>query len=108
MAMKKKLILFLGVVSAGAILLAAEAARHNFKPKDGYVPDSKTAVKIAVAVWEPIYGEEQIAKEKPYRATLAGGVWTIKGSVPASMPGGVAVAEIAKDDGRILRVSHGK
>ena len=108
MSMRKKLILFLGVVSAGAFLLAAEAARHNLKPKDGYVPDSKTAMKIAVAVWEPIYGEEQIAKQKPYRAALTNGVWTVEGSLPASMVGGVAVAEIAKDDGRILRVSHGQ
>src|SRR5207244_2596454 len=101
MSMKKKLILFLGVVSAGAVLLAAEAARHNFKPKDGYVPDSKTAVKIAIAIWEPIYGEEQIAKQKPYRAALTNGVWTVEGSLPASVVGGVAVAEIAKNDGRI-------
>ena len=24
------------------------------KPKEGFVPDAKTAIKIAVAVWEPI------------------------------------------------------
>lgn len=106
--MKKKTTLLLALAVTGAVLLAAEAAKHTFKPKDGYVPDAKTAIKIAVAVWEPIYGEEQVAREKPYRATLASGVWTVEGSLPASMVGGVAVAEIAKDDGRILRVSHGQ
>jgi hypothetical protein len=26
--------------------------------RDGYVPDAKTALKIAKAVWEPIYGKK--------------------------------------------------
>ncbi len=106
--MKKNLILFLVASSVGAVLLAADRPRHNVKPKDGYVPDSKTAIKIAVAVWEPIYGEERIAGEKPYIAALSNGVWTVEGSLPASMLGGTAIAEIAKDDGRVLSVSHGK
>jgi hypothetical protein len=100
--------LFILAASTGAVLLAARAPRHNVKPKDGYVPNSKTAIRIAVAVWDPIYGDQQIAKEKPYRATLTNGIWTVEGSLPESMVGGVAIAEIAKDDGRILRVSHGQ
>jgi hypothetical protein len=78
------------------------------KPKNGYVPDSNTAIKIAVAVWEPIYGAEHIANEKPYTAVLANGVWTVHGAVPGGSVGGAAIAEIAQDDGRILRVGHGK
>lgn len=94
--------------------LATETLKHSVKPKDGFVPDSKTAVRIAVAVWEPIYGEGNIAEQKPYRARLADGVWTVEGSLPSLAPGqgvmvgGVALAEIAKEDGRVLRVSHGK
>jgi hypothetical protein len=92
-----------------ACAFAAGTAKHDFKPRDGYVPNAKTAITIAVAVWEPIYGEKQIAGEKPYRARLdTNGVWIVEGSLSASVPGGVAIAEIAKDDGRILRVSHGK
>jgi hypothetical protein len=82
--------------------------KHNYKPKEGYVPDEKTAIRIAVAVWIPIYGEKEIEKEKPYQAKLDKGVWTVEGSLPEDWLGGVAVAEIAKDDGCILRVSHGK
>jgi hypothetical protein len=105
----KRLILLVGLIAASAaILLAADAAKHNVKPKQGYVPDAKTAIRIAVAVWEPIYGEEQIAKQKPYTATLTNGVWTVEGSLPGPMLGGVAVAEIMKEDGRILGVSHGR
>jgi hypothetical protein len=83
-------------------------SKHNYKPKEGYVPDEKTAIRIAVAVWIPIYGEKEIEGEKPYQAKLDKGVWTVEGSLPEGWLGGVAVAEIAKDDGCILRVSHGE
>src|SRR6266478_2406301 len=97
------------VALAAAVAFAAETAKHNFKPKDGYVPDAKTAIRIAVAVWEPIYGEEQIAREKPYTARLStNSVWIVEGSLPKAYVGGVAVAEIAKEDGKILKVSHGQ
>lgn len=105
----KQVILFVGLLVASvAVLLAADAPKHNVKPKQGYVPDEKTAIRIAVAVWEPIYGEGQVAKQKPYKAALTNGVWTVEGSLPELKVGGVAVAEIMKDDGRILRVSHGR
>jgi hypothetical protein len=82
---------------------------HNYKPPQGYVPDAATAIKIAVAVWVPIYGQEQISQQKPFVAVLANGIWTVEGSLPKQYNhGGTAVAEISKDDGRILRVSHGK
>jgi hypothetical protein len=96
------------VLIALAVVFAAEPGAQSFKPKDGYVPDSKTAIAIAVAVWSPIYGEVMVAGEAPYRARLANGIWTVEGSLPGGVPGGVALAEIAKDDGRVLRVMHGQ
>ena len=72
----------------------------------GFVPDQQTAIAIAVAVWSPIYGREQIESEKPFRATLQNGVWTVTGTLPPGFNGGSAVAEIAQNDGRILRVIH--
>lgn len=89
-------------------LFAADESKHNSIPKSGVIPDKATAIKVAIAVWEPIYGAEQIAKEKPYRATLANGTWTVQGSLPKGWVGGVVLAEISKADGRILRISHGK
>jgi hypothetical protein len=85
-----------------------DGLKHNVVPEDGYVPTKDVAIKVAVAVWEPIYGADKIADEKPYRATLTEGVWTVKGSLPKGAKGGVALAEISKEDGRIIRVSHGK
>lgn len=89
-------------------VLAQEGQAHNYIPPSGYVPDAETAIRIAMAVWEPIYGKGKIAEEKPYQATLEGGVWIVKGSLPAGMAGGVAIAEISKKDAKVLRVSHGK
>jgi hypothetical protein len=86
----------------------AEETIHNYVPKDGYVPTADAAIKIAVAVWEPIYEAAKNAEEKPFHATLANGVWSLEGSLPKGWRGGVALAEISKADGRILRVSHGK
>jgi len=96
------------MLAMAGVLAAAETQRHTFRPKEGFVPNEKTAIKIAVAVWEPIYGENKIAGEKPYHASLSNGVWTVEGSLPKGLRGGVAFARIAKEDARILAVSHGQ
>ncbi len=96
------------VVAVAAMVCVAGDAESNYKPKEGYVPDAETEIAIAVAVWNPIYGKEHIAKEKPYTAILSKGIWTVMGSLPKGVRGGTAIAEISKDDGRILRVIHEK
>ncbi len=102
-------VLLLLLLASSGNPFGQEAERHNYKPAAGYVPNEETAIKIAVAVWIPIYGKDQIEKEKPYKAVLRDGIWYVSGSLPAGyVKGGVAEAEIAKDDGRILRISHGK
>jgi hypothetical protein len=82
---------------------------HNCKPIDGYVPDEETAIKIAVAVWSKIYGKNHIAEQKPYIASFKDGIWHISGTLPPKYDlGGTAYAEIIKESGKIIRVSHGK
>ena len=87
---------------------AQERLRSNNSPAEGYVPDGATAIKIAVAVCEPIYGHMQIASEAPYIARLKDGVWYVQGHLPEGHDGGVAEIEISKGTGEILRLSHGK
>lgn len=82
--------------------------KYNFKPKDGYIPDKETAIKIAIAIWTPIYGKKEIEKQKPYNAALDSGIWFVSGSLPKGWHGGVAEAEIIKENGKIIRISHGK
>jgi len=84
------------------------ATEHGVRPPQGLVPDAATAIAIAVAVWTPLYGREKIAAQTPYRAELIDEQWTVTGSLPNGRLGGVAMAIIAKADGRIVRVSHGR
>ena len=85
-----------------------ERGQHHYVPEQGFVPDAETAIKIAEAVWLPIYGEETLKDERPFQAVLKDDVWRVKGFLPEYMLGGVAEAEIRKQDGAILRVSHGQ
>jgi NTF2 fold immunity protein of polymorphic toxin system component len=48
----------------------------------------------------------ELEQEKPFCAYLKNGVWTVEGTLPQNFVGGVAHAEIAKADGRIIRVFH--
>jgi len=106
--MKQNILAFVFCCVANASLFAANEPKHSFKPDAGVVPDGATAIRIAVAVWEPIYGAKNIARQKPHRAKLTAGVWTVQGSLPKGHVGGVALAEISKADGRVLRISHGR
>jgi hypothetical protein len=75
-------------------------------PDSGFVPDEKTAIKIAEAIWYPIYGDE-IYDEKPFKAELKDSVWIVRGTLNYDV-GGVAYIEIQKCDCKILKVKHGK
>lgn len=100
--------LILLAISCTAFAQVDELKKHAYMPEQGFVPDSATAVNIAIAVLSPIYGEHKIKSEAPYIATLKDGVWTVIGTLPPGMKGGVAEIEISKINGMILRVSHGK
>ena len=116
------------LVALSLVLLSA-IAFSQAQPKNGYVSDAGTAVKIAEAVLFPIYGEEQIKGERLFKATLKDEVWTVVGTVncsdvkptgpaPTIKPGfkieksgcygGAAEIRIAKEDARILFVTHYK
>lgn len=106
-----------------AMSLLATIQAQSFVPKDGFVPDSKTAVKIAEAVLIPVYGKEKIESEQPFKAELENGVWTVEGTlhcpdshttVPQGQKaiplcfGGTAEVKLSKADGRILNMIHYK
>jgi hypothetical protein len=78
----------------------------SIRPKQGFVPDETTALKIAEAVLLPVYGEKQIATERPLNATLTGDVWTVHGTIPITSMGGTAIVKISKRTGAILFMHH--
>jgi hypothetical protein len=98
------------------IFLLIPAAGPTYVPKDGYVPDSATAIQIAEAVLAPVYGKTHIESERPFSARLHDGVWTVSGTLHCrgdDRPGvyclgGVAVVTISQADARILSMIHGK
>ena len=79
-------------------------------PKDGFVPNEKTAVKIAEAVIEPIYGLQCVKTERPFKAKLIGGEWFVTGSGPTNLDwmGGVAEVHINKTNACITFMKHSR
>ena len=71
-----------------------------------YVPDATTAIKIAIAFWQPIYGPAQLAKNKPFHAKLKNGIWIVDGSLPPERVDRMPVTKISQKDGRNVRFSR--
>jgi hypothetical protein len=84
------------------------AQPFNYLPTQGVIPNSDVAIQVGTSILTPIYGEARISKEKPFKATLSGDVWVITGTLNRSSDfNGVALIELSKSDGRVLRISHG-
>jgi hypothetical protein len=80
--------------------------KDNLILKD-LVPNAETAIKIAEAIWLPIYGKK-IYEKKPFIAKLINSnVWVVEGTVH-STKGGAPYIEIQKKDCKILKVYHEK
>ena len=67
---------------------AQEPREHSYVPVAGFVPDDKTAIRIAVAILRPIYGDKVVLAQKPFVATLTDDTWTITGTLPRDAKGG--------------------
>jgi hypothetical protein len=79
----------------------------SIQPKNGFVPDESTAVKIGEAAAAAQYGEKTILGEKPFQARLYGETWIVKGTLhPRGALGGTAVIELNKSDGKIAFMTH--
>ena len=102
------------------ILVFAFASAVSQQPAQReYVPNAATAVAIAEAVLIPVYGKEKIESERPYKAALGGGVWTVTGTLYCSdgksppkesteCVGGTAVVKLSMRDAHIISMIHYK
>jgi hypothetical protein len=73
-----------------------------------FVPDEQTAMRIAEAIWLPIYGEK-VLDQKPFVAKLVKNkVWVVEGYLSPEAVGGIPHIEIQKSDCKILKVYHTK
>lgn len=81
----------------------------GYVPSDGFVPDKKTALRVAEAILISVYGEQQIAKEQPLEIALVDNdVWLIWGTMHKKVLGGTAVIKISKRTGKVLYLGHGQ
>lgn len=95
-----------------AVLLLAASQAQSYTPKEGFVPDSTTALTIVKAVLIPVYGKEEIESGNDYKGNLEKGVWTIgwildcPEAKSATCLGGSVEVKLRKADGRILKMTH--
>lgn len=77
-------------------------------PVRDLVPDKETAIKIAKAIWYPIYGNK-IDKYDQFIVELSPqNIWMVAGALPKKRPGGAAIIYIRKRDCKIIDVFHTK
>jgi hypothetical protein len=102
----------LAIVAQSALGQSTQSASTPVK-----VPDAATAVKLAEKVLANVYGKKKIEGEKPFEASLSGGIWHVGGTLYCGKDrsfkgvqcvGGVAMADIRQSDGRVLKTGHGK
>ncbi|HTB30604.1 MAG TPA: YbbC/YhhH family protein [Bacteroidia bacterium] len=122
--MKRKDFTIASIVLSFLVLtfLAKGQSKNENTHHPDYVPDTLTAIRIAEAVWLPIYGKK-IYDEQPFKAVLHNdSTWHVFGYLPPShisingngdttltiIRGGVAEILINKSDGRIIDVRHGR
>lgn len=65
------------------------------------------AIQVAVVIAEIIYGVEEIKDQQPYKASLDGDIWTVRGTLNYDK-GGVFEIQLNRADCRVIKVSHGK
>lgn len=95
------------------LLLSAATFGQDAAQKKEYVPDSKTALRVAEAVLVPVYGQNKIESQRPFTAVLGHDVWTVSGTLYCTqrrVPNELTVSHcgsplevrISKSDGHIL------
>ena len=82
---------------------------RGYMPDKGVVPNEETAIRIAEAVWLPIYGDSIYSKQ-PFVAEYneKEKCWYVSGTLPENTFGGVPEIKINRMNGEILYISHGK
>jgi len=79
----------------------------GYVPPNGFIADQQTALKVADAILVGVYGEKQIATERPLKvAPVKHDVWLVWGTVPKNLVGGAAVIKLSKKSGRVLFLTH--
>jgi hypothetical protein len=108
--MKTLISIILTTVSISFLCAFLVSDHKSIIREEGFVPDSTTAVNVAIAILSPIYGREDIELEKPFHAVLINGIWIVEGTnedrYTEGFVGGIAHIEIRKKDCKVMKVWH--
>jgi len=100
---------FLDTIVPPILKAIREEKYHGITAKEGLIKDAFTAKRMALAILDSLYGKEQIQSEEPITVSLIDNkYWYVSGTLPEGKLGGVAEILIAKEDGRIIYLAHGK
>jgi hypothetical protein len=91
-----------------SLAFSASACGESISPQ-GSVPSAEAAIELARVALIPVVQTEYVRIEGPLEAEEDGDMWIVRGRVCPSLPrtscpGRPIEVDIAKSDGRILRV----
>jgi hypothetical protein len=72
------------------------------------LPNRETAARIAEVLLVRVYGRRQIDRQLPLDMAPEAQGWVATGRLKPTQVGGVAVVELARSDGRVVRMTHGR
>ncbi len=83
---------------------------HNILNQDGYilVQTRAHAEAIAEAHITNVYGKDHAIQQKPYQVHETQSTWEVSGSLKPNRLGGVFLIVINKQNGAVLRLTHGR
>ncbi|KUJ50223.1 NTF2 fold immunity protein [Chryseobacterium sp. JAH] len=80
---------------------------NEFSPTE-VIPNSTTAVEISESILFPIYGKENIIRQRPYNVNFIDGYFVINGTLPKSEIGGSFIIIMNSKDGKVIKLTHGE
>jgi hypothetical protein len=82
---------------------------HNvIQPNNVIIETPETAIKVAEPILFGIYGEKNITKQRPYKVSDFKDDYVIKGTLDRNSIGGTFLIIIKKNNGKIIKITHGK
>lgn len=109
------------IICAMLVSVAFTLSAQNTPPANSIrVPNATTALRIAERALIKVYGKQQIDYERPLKATLQDGIWSVYGALccpgrkgqrtceVGQCVGGVATLKLRQRDGKVLSISHGE
>ena len=79
---------------------------HRVLSDAGVISNERIAKDVAYGYLKTVYPDDPYLR--PMTATLAKGVWTVNGTLPKEMLGGVGGIALCQSNGRVLEIAHGR